>query len=252
MVHRVLVTGSAGFVGRHLCRDLREQGHWVRGLDVKPMPDWVGVDEMRVVSLADSDAVLAAAVGVDTIAHLGATPSEADFMTKLLPNNIVGVYNIYEAARQCGVRRVIFTSTVQAVQRPGLTGGRVTLAHGVLPPNHYALTKLYGERMGEMYARMHGLSVLAVRLCWVPHAGRERPQIPDIGDELCLVYLSPRDAGRGFACAVTSAKPAPGEFGVVFFTGLQPADRGVDPAPARELIGFEAQDEWPQGMPSDL
>jgi len=77
MVKKILVTGSAGGVGRIVSRELTEAGHTVRGFDRIATPS---VDDSLVGDILDSAAVLEAATGMDTLIHLAATPDESDFL----------------------------------------------------------------------------------------------------------------------------------------------------------------------------
>ena len=79
---------------------VEERGHFVRGFDLVATP---GADESVVSDLADADAIHRAAEGVNALIHLAATPDDDDFLTKLLPNNIVGAYHVLEAARLADV-----------------------------------------------------------------------------------------------------------------------------------------------------
>src|SRR5262245_16097112 len=104
----VLVTGSAGRIGRAAVRELKARGPRVRGFDRAPSP---GADESVVGDITDADAVRRAVAGVGAVVHLAATPDDDDFLTRLLPNNIVGVYQVLEAARAAGVRRLVLASS---------------------------------------------------------------------------------------------------------------------------------------------
>src|SRR5437868_6212819 len=90
----VLVTGSAGRIGRAVVRELTARGHRVRGLDLVPTP---GADTSLVGSITDAAVVRRAVEGAQAVVHLAATPDDDDFLTKLLPNNVVGVYHVLEA-----------------------------------------------------------------------------------------------------------------------------------------------------------
>ena len=92
----ILVTGSAGRIGQAVVRELKSRGQSLRGFDLTPTP---GIEDSLVGNISDTAAVCQAARGVQAIIHLAAIPDDDDFLTKLLPNNIVGAYNILEAAR---------------------------------------------------------------------------------------------------------------------------------------------------------
>src|SRR5215469_8335912 len=99
----VLVTGSAGRIGQAVVRELTARGLPVRGFDLVPTP---GADHI-VGDLTDAAAVRRATEGAGTVIHLAAVPDDDDFLTKLLPSNVVGVYHVLEAARLAGVRRLV-------------------------------------------------------------------------------------------------------------------------------------------------
>src|SRR5215831_4161293 len=144
----VLVTGSAGAVGKAVCRELRERGHYVRGIDRVPTA-WL--DDFVVADIAEPEAMRGAARGAAAIVHLAAQPDEAPFAMLVGPN-VLGLYNVMDAARVEGVKRVVLASTLQIIwSKRDL--GRPARVDEASPSNHYALTKLWTEQMGEMYAR---------------------------------------------------------------------------------------------------
>lgn len=103
------------------------------------------------------------------------------------------------------------------------------------------------EVMGEMYARCHGLSVISVRIGWLPRdaAGATFLDKHAIGPDC---YLSHRDACRFHARCVESPNPPPGESVVLFATSRPAATSRMDLAPAREVIAYEPLDTWPEGL----
>src|SRR5581483_11680349 len=103
-------TGSAGRIGRAVVRELRARGHAVRGLDRVPTP---GLPDAVVGDITDGAAVRRAAAGANALVHLAATPDDDDFLTQLLPNNIVGVYHVLQCAERAGVQRLILASSGQ-------------------------------------------------------------------------------------------------------------------------------------------
>jgi nucleoside-diphosphate-sugar epimerase len=239
----VLVTGSAGRIGQAVIRELKTRGHSVRGFDLVATP---GADESLVGDLTDGPAVRRAAEGTGALVHLAATPDDDDFLTKLLPNNIVGVYHVLEAARLAGVRRVVLASSGQVVWHQRFTGP-LPIGPDVppTPRGWYAATKIFQEGAGKAMAWAHGLSVIAARLGWCP---RNREHVEELartewGQD---VYLSPGDAGRFFACAALA--PADIRFAVVYACSRPARQEVYDSHSARELLGYEPLDTWPQGV----
>jgi nucleoside-diphosphate-sugar epimerase len=238
----ILVTGSAGRIGQAVVHELLARGKHVRGFDIVPTP---GANESIVGDIASADTVRQAMTGVSALVHLAATPDDDDFMTKLLPNNIVGVFNVVEAAREAGVQRIVLASTGQVVWWQRMRG---ELPIGVdvqpTPRGWYACAKCFLEAAGRSLAESAGRSVIAVRLGWCP---RTREQARELGtiDWAPDVYLSPGDAGRFFACAVLAPIIIP--FTVVYASSRPLRRITYDLGPARELLGFEPQDTWPQG-----
>src|SRR5207302_7768735 len=138
----------------------------VRGFDRVPTP---ALPDALVADITDGAAVHQAAQGVTALVHLAATPDDDDFLTQLLPNNIVGVYHVMEAARLAGVRRVALASSGQVVWWQRLTGPLPIGAD--VPPTPrgwYAATKVFLEAAGRAYAEAHGGSVIVARLGWCP------------------------------------------------------------------------------------
>ena len=236
----VLVTGSAGRVGGAACAGLLARGHRVRGFDVRPTP---GVSDAVVGDLTDAPAVRRAMEGIEAVVHLAATPDEDDFLGKLVPNNIVGVYHVLESARQTGVRRVILASTGQVVM--GHAGPwPITPDMPYSPRNWYASAKVMTEVVGQVYAYEYGHSIIVARLGWCPRDHEHAAKLA--GDEFGKdVYLSPRDAGRFFVCAVEA--PAEIRYAVVFAASKPRRQTRYDISSARTLLGYEPQDTWPAG-----
>jgi nucleoside-diphosphate-sugar epimerase len=239
----ILVTGSAGRIGQAVVRELLSRGLAVRGLDLVPTP---GLSDFVVGDLASAEVVRRAMAGVRALIHLGATPDDDDFMTMLLPPNIVGVYNVIEAARGAGVPRVILASTGQVVWWQRMRG-EIPIGVDVQPTPRgwYAATKCFLEAAGLSLAEADGRSVLAVRLGWCP---RTREQVAEIAatDWARDVYLSPGDAGRFFARAALA--PAWAGYRVVYAASKAEKIPVFDLGPARELIGYEPQDLFPAGV----
>jgi uronate dehydrogenase len=238
----VLVTGSAGRIGQAVVRELRARGRPVRGLDRVPTP---GADDAVIADITDADAVQRAAQGTSAVVHLAATPDDDDFLTKLVPNNLIGVHHVFEAARLAKVRRVVLASSGQVVWWQRFTGPLpITADVQPTPRGWYAATKLFQEAAGRAYSEAHGMSVVAARLGWCP---RDRAHVEELArtDWGPDVYLSPGDAGRFFACAVEA--PLTIRFAVVYACSQPVRELVYDPQPAKELLGYVPHDRWPGG-----
>jgi uronate dehydrogenase len=254
MKHRVLVTGSAGRLGRSAVAALTAQGHTVFGLDARPTPG-LPTGHSLVASLADASVLQTVARDVDRILHLAATPDDAkfprgtspndgdNFLNDLVPNNIVGLYRVLEAARAAKVPRIVLASTGQVVDR-SIDGSQIPFnsQSRYVPRYLYACTKVFLEAIGQVYAREHGIEVVTVRLGWCPRDPGQVAEIaanPDHQD----VYLSPKDAGRFFVSAIEATKLA--KYNLVYATS-HPLHRVIyDLTETTQLLGFRPQDRWP-------
>ncbi len=239
----VLVVGSAGRIGQAVVAELQRRKIPVRGFDMVKTP---GVDDCIVGDIAQGQDLKRAVNGVGTLIHLAATPDDDDFPTKLLPNNIVGVYQVMEAARLGGVRRLVLASSGQ-VNWWQRTAGKlpVRVEDPPSPRYWYAATKMFLEAIGRGYAETHGLSVIVVRLGWCP---RTPEQVQEIAASEWAqdVYLSPGDAGRFFACAVEARTNI--RFAIVYASSKPIHRVHFDLEPAKNLVGFVPQETWPQGI----
>jgi nucleoside-diphosphate-sugar epimerase len=159
-VGRVLVTGAAGRIGSGFLRHVADR-YLLRATDLPSRP--VEAGDVVPADLTDRAALDRACEGVDTVVHLGANPSlEADWES-LLPNNIIGTHNLFEAAHEAGVRRVVFASSVHAVS--GYPAGKqISADDPANPGNLYGVTKAFGESLGRFYAEQRGMSVIALRI----------------------------------------------------------------------------------------
>lgn len=241
MSMKVLVTGSAGTVGRPVCEELQRRGHQVRGFDREPTPD---VDDAIAGDVADAGAVAAAMRGVDALVHLAAQPHDRPFV-ELLGPNVVGLYNVMDAARAQAVKRVVLASSMMVVA-PWADPPRPARVDERRPHNHYALTKVWAEQMGELYVRRFGMSIIAVRLGWMVRNPDEARHMLEL--KLFDCYVSRADGARALAAAVE----VPDVKFEIVYAASRGGERVFDMEPARRLLGFEAQQRWPEGLPFPL
>jgi uronate dehydrogenase len=161
-VGRVLLTGAAGGIGTRLRSLLKGVYRELRLSDVA-VPARLGRDEKFVkADLADMAEVEKAVQGVDGIIHLGGVSIEKPW-EMIHPANIVGCYNLFEAARRHGVKRVVFASSnhVMGFYRRHRRVGTDAL---VRPDSRYGVSKAFGEALGALYADKYGLGVLCIRI----------------------------------------------------------------------------------------
>jgi uronate dehydrogenase len=241
---RVLVTGATGAIGSVVAQHLVQRGHHVRSFARHRNPD---LQDYVVGDLSDRDAVRRAVEGMETVVHLGAYPNDADFLTVLLEPNVRGLFHICDAAREFKVQRLALASTLQTVFGHGSPPHPIRIEDGPAPTNHYALTKVWAEEMGKMVARVDGISVVNVRIGWLPRNPEEADGLKD-AQEGPDQFLSHADAQRFYERVVESDKPGPGEALTVFATSVPAHVERLDLTPARKVLGYEPQDVWPNGM----
>ena len=156
---RVLITGSAGRIGQVLVAGLKDR-YQLRGFDLKPTPD---LEDALVGDLADFDAVLQATSGMECVIHLGGNASGGTGWADILRNNIIGAYNVFEAARQSGVRRVVYASRAGVLT--GYPPDVMRTADLVpRPASYYSVSKVFGEQLGFMYSHRFEMEVVCVRI----------------------------------------------------------------------------------------
>lgn len=235
---RVLVTGAAGTIGKPVCEALGQRGHTIRRFDRLPS----GAGEI-IGDIADGALVLEACRDMDAVVHLAAMPDDAPFF-ELVPPNVIGLFNILDAARRCGVKRVVLASSVQVCWSHGPHEPRSGAQ--AEPHNHYALTKLWAEEMGAMYARISPLSIIAARIGWMVRDLREALEIRR--KAMTRNYISRRDVAHFMACALEATE---GGFQALYAVG--PEGQGsYDLDTPRQRIGFAPQDHFPAGLPFTL
>ena len=159
---RVLITGAAGQIGVALRAGLRGAYPLIRLLDIAPQDDAAPGEEVVTADIRDIAAMEKAMAGIDCVVHLGGASVESPW-DKVLPLNIEGCYNTFEAARRQGVKRVIFASSNHAIgfhRRERFIDDRVVPR----PDTRYGVSKVFGEAVGRLYADKHGLSVACLRI----------------------------------------------------------------------------------------
>ena len=169
---RIVVTGAAGFIGRWVVGELLARGHEVLPIDNLVAGDVAALDEFRghpglrpfeEGDVRDPAACRRWAQDVDAIAHLAASISVQDSIDDpqgTFENDVVGTFNVLEAARRVGAR-VLFMSTCMVYDRAGDEG--IDEDHPTKPASPYAASKLSGEALTQSYFHAYGLPTTVVR-----------------------------------------------------------------------------------------
>jgi len=180
---RILVTGAAGQLGKLLRASLNGQVGTLRLSDIAPLGAAQPGEELRPCDLRDADAIGELMQGVDQVVHLGGSLNVDDW-NETLEINIAGTYNVFEAARRAGVRRVVYASSHHAV---GMypTDQALDERAALRPDSLYGLSKCFGENTARYYWDKFGLESVCLRI------GSTRPR-PSEARELST-WLSERD-----------------------------------------------------------
>jgi nucleoside-diphosphate-sugar epimerase len=230
----VLVTGAAGRVGGFLIRYLAGRYDFIL-TDLREPDNPHGYPFVKA-DITDLDAMRAVCQGVDTVVHLAADPRMQAPWESLLPRNIIGAYNVFQAAHEAGCRRVVFASSVNTVA--GYP--KDVQVHTHMPPrplNLYGASKVWGEALACFYADQKGLSCICLRFGWV--ASRDSGSFR--ADNASLdTALTAEDLAKLVAASIEA--PDHVRFGI--FHGLSNNRwKRLDISDARAILGYEPQDD---------
>ncbi len=157
----IALTGADGNIGRAILKGLQDSGFKVISCVQKPGNH----ANERLLELKDKESCLRCFKGVDIIIHMAyfTKPQREYFVPDGIDTNIKGMYNLYEAARMCGVKRVIFGSSLHVF---GFYGAeeQVTDFSEYKPDSMYGLCKCWGELIGKYYSERFGISCINLRI----------------------------------------------------------------------------------------
>lgn len=162
MSMKVLMTGAGGRMAAVLRPALRARYGGLTLLSGGEIHDLDPAERLHVADLGDLGATVAAAHGADAIVHLGGIADEAPF-DAVLHSNIIGTYNVFEAARRQGVSRVVFASSNH------VTGcypcdEEISVADPPRPDTYYGTSKVFGEALGRLYYDKWAIETVALRI----------------------------------------------------------------------------------------
>jgi NAD+ dependent glucose-6-phosphate dehydrogenase len=175
---KVLVTGASGLIGGMVIRDLADKYEF-SGLSRRPVE---GIPHTQA-DIANLDAIRPAFQGMDMVVHMSAETKDLDNWNKIIDNSIVGTVNVFRAAQEAGVKRVVFGSSGgtmcghernESLPYGKLAAGRYDevqapwplLDHNDVPRADapYAIAKLFGENTARWFSDVYGMSMLCIRL----------------------------------------------------------------------------------------
>ena len=247
-IRNVLVTGMSGLIGGLSGRELARRGYNVSALNRQDVPGYP-TTRADITNLA---AIRPAFDGIDCVVHMAAYLGHSD--ASQLSVNIGGTYNVYEAAKDTGVKRFVFGSS--GATQMGYEGeepvlsmvearyddipdppGRVYHDSPARPDRMYGVAKAAGEIMGRYYSETHGMSVICIKL------GRVTAENEPDSPRNAAVYLSHRDAAQIVWRCVEA--PADVRYGVVYGVSDNKT-RFRDLEHTTNLVGYIPEDgaEW--------
>jgi nucleoside-diphosphate-sugar epimerase len=241
---KVLITGMSGLIGGILREHLESVGGYeLSALNRRAVE---GVECIRA-DMTDPDAIKPAFAGKDVVVHLAAYTQRPDWEFQL--GNIVGTYNVYEAARQAGVQRIVFGSsgaTVMGYERrmpyESIIKGRYKdvpddfprlTEEAAIPGGIYGAYKLFGEALGRHFSDSYGISVLCVRIGRVNQENR-----PTNRGEMSR-YLSHHDIAQVLRLCI-DARPSLAYD--VFYATSNNRWGYRDLEHAKEVLGYQPRD----------
>jgi len=159
---RLLLTGAAGGLGRELRSRLKPYCENLRVSDRADLGVAGAGEEVRIVALEDRAAMRSLLADVDAVVHMGGVSVEGPF-DPIVQANIVGVYNLYEAARIHGVKRVVYASSnhVTGFYRQDEV---VSPDDPVRPDGLYGISKAFGENLSRFYFDRYGIETVCLRI----------------------------------------------------------------------------------------
>ncbi len=181
----LLITGAAGDVGRMLQPELAGKYRLTLS-DLRPIEPLAAEEKFVRGDVARLSDMLRVTKGVDAILHLGGFSVEGPW-EDILRANIVGCYNLFEAARLNGVKRILFATSNHAT---GFYRRDEIIDHRVYPKpdSRYGVSKVFGEQLGSLYADKYGMEVFCMRIGNVATKPVDKRRLS--------IWISPRDLAQ--------------------------------------------------------
>lgn len=231
---RVLLTGAAGNIGGLVIKHLAKRYDWIL-TDLHPPRNTHGLPFLQA-DITQIDTLRPLCQQVDTILHLAGEPSPEATWESLLPKNLIGVYNVFQAASETGCRRVIFASSSLVVDAYPQSIPIPSTAPPA-PLTLYGASKAWGESLAAYYAHQKNLSSICLRLGWV--MPRNAWDIVPGASHLNVV-LTHGDLIR----LLTASIQAPDDLRFGIFNGISNNRyKRLDIRSTREMLKYEPRDD---------
>jgi nucleoside-diphosphate-sugar epimerase len=170
-IHKVLLTGSDGLIGRAVLPELHEHGYLVTPVDLNPVEKW----GTRTVDCEDFGQVVSVMHGHDAVVHLAAIPNPLRNPVEVVfRNNVISAFNVLEAAAVLGIKKVVMASSISALGTAFMIRPFNPLYipidedHLLLAQDAYGLSKITGEELAKGYCRrIPDLSLVSLRFTLV-------------------------------------------------------------------------------------
>ncbi|MCG1008822.1 NAD(P)-dependent oxidoreductase [Salinicoccus sp. ID82-1] len=234
----ILITGASGRIGSNVAEHLKGKYHLTLADIQNESSEDPGDDEMKRISLdiTNLQDCREAFRGMDVVIHLAGDPSpEADFES-VMRINIEGTYNVFRAAQEAGVERVIFASSVHTVKGyPADVQPHPDMP--VRPLNLYGVSKVSGEAFASYFAYQEDLPIIALRI-----GGYDAVALTDgnLSASDMSIYLSPRDLNHLMEQCITTPMIHPFE---VINAVSDNRFKGLDIQKTIERFGYEPMDD---------
>jgi nucleoside-diphosphate-sugar epimerase len=242
----LLITGGAGRIGTAL-RPLLRPTYRLRLTDLRA-PERPDDDEFVQANTSDLAALEAACQGVDAVLHLAGQPNTAATWDDLRVSNVDGTYNVFEAARRGGAKKVVFASTNHVMGFYNLEGAwPIRVDAAIRPDSLYGVSKAFGEALARYFSDTFDMSMICLRIGWFT------PRDPAVVG-LQPLWISARDLAQ----VVGQCVETPRKFGIYNGTSnnsqqhwdLQATrdDLGYAPVDDVSQLDLSAAGEYPREM----
>jgi len=245
---KVLVTGASGRIGRAFRENYRDY-YSLRLIYHQTPMEASAVEEVVPADITDFDSLLKTMEGVEAVVHLAADPRVNAPWDSILKLNLVGTYNVFEAAYRYGVKKVVFASSNHACGFAVTESNLVGPDAPIRPDSLYGVSKVFGETLGRYYADRFGLSVICLRIGSCPGLddpsehfrmllSGQRTHLTYSPQKLIAMWISNRDIAHLIHRSIETDL----KFGIFYGTSDN-TPKIFDITEAKEKLGYNPQDK---------